>query len=100
MQETSSGAVSSLSSPVRVDRGRGIGKDFWLVVNTELIVYGATEPDAELLCGGRKVELAPDGTFFLRIHFPDGVHDFPIEATAADKEQQRRIRLTFHRRTE
>jgi uncharacterized protein len=87
---------AGLSAPPPLAKQRG----FWLRADAELIVYGATEPDAEVLCGGRKVELAPDGTFFMRLHFPDGVHDFPIEATAADKEQQRRIRLTFHRRTE
>ncbi|MBI5481469.1 MAG: DUF4912 domain-containing protein [Deltaproteobacteria bacterium] len=88
------------SGAASVQPGPAKPRAFWLRADAELIVYGATEPDAEVLCGGRKLELAPDGTFFIRLHFPDGVHDFPIEATAVDREQQRRIRLTFHRRTE
>jgi hypothetical protein len=92
-----SAAWSGVASP---QPGPAKARYFWLRADAELIVYGATEPDAALTCGGAKVELAPDGTFYFRLHFPDGVHDFPIEATAADKEQKRSIRLTFHRRTE
>jgi uncharacterized protein len=89
-----SGEAGSVPPPVAKQRG------FWLRADAELIVYGATEPGATLKCGGAPVKLAPDGTFYIHLHFPDGVHDFPIEATAVDGEQQRRIRLTFNRRTE
>ncbi|HEY3357180.1 MAG TPA: DUF4912 domain-containing protein [Polyangia bacterium] len=75
-------------------------RQFWFRADAELIIYGATEPDATVTSGGRPVPLRPDGTFYLRMHFPDGVHDFPLEATAADGEQKRAIRLTFQRRTE
>ena len=89
-----SGEAASMPPPVAKQRG------FWLRADAELIVYGATEPGSTVRCDGTAIKLAPDGTFYIRLHFPDGVHDFPIEATAVDGEQQRRIRLTFNRRTE
>ena len=92
----SAGWSGEAASMPPVARQRG----FWLRADAELIVYGATEPGSTVRCDGAPIKLAPDGTFYIRLHFPDGVHDFPIEATAVDGEQQRRIRLTFNRRTE
>lgn len=89
----SSAALSSeaLSSP---GVGRGApqkGKDFWLVVNTELIVYGATEPDANLTVQGHQVKLRPDGTFTLRFALPDGHQNIPVRAVNADGDMERTI---------
>jgi hypothetical protein len=74
-------------------------RKFWLVADAELIVYGATEPDATVTVGGRKIKLNPDGTFRFQMSFPDGNLDFPIFAVAADGEQNREIHMTFDRRT-
>ncbi|MEM6447130.1 MAG: DUF4912 domain-containing protein [Cyanobacteria bacterium P01_D01_bin.123] len=74
-------------------------RKFWLVADAELIVYGATEPDAVVTIGGRQVELSPDGTFRFHMAFPDGNIDFPIKAVAADGEQNRAIHMTFDRAT-
>ncbi|MCS6782472.1 MAG: DUF4912 domain-containing protein [Gloeomargarita sp. SKYBB_i_bin120] len=74
-------------------------RKFWLVADAELIVYGATEPDATVTVGGRKIQLNPDGTFRFQMSFPDGNLDFPIFAVAADGEQTREIHMTFDRRT-
>ncbi|WP_026100676.1 DUF4912 domain-containing protein [Synechococcus sp. PCC 7336] len=74
-------------------------RKFWLVADAELIVYGATEPDATVTVAGRKIELNPDGTFRFHMAFPDGNIDFPIFAVAADGEQNREIHLTFDRDT-
>ncbi|MGK7906131.1 MAG: DUF4912 domain-containing protein [Synechococcus sp.] len=74
-------------------------RKFWLVADAELIVYGATEPDATVTVGGRKIELNPDGTFRFHMAFPDGNIDFPIFAVAADGEQNREVHMTFDRST-
>ena len=74
-------------------------RKFWLVADAELIVYGATEPDATVTIGGRKIELNSDGTFRFHMAFPDGNIDFPIFAVAADGEQNREIHMTFDRAT-
>ncbi|MGF1577493.1 MAG: DUF4912 domain-containing protein [Cyanophyceae cyanobacterium] len=74
-------------------------RKFWLVADAELIVYGATEPDATVTIGGRPIKLNPDGTFRFHMAFPDGNIDFPIFAVAADGEQNREVHLTFDRAT-
>lgn len=74
-------------------------RKFWLVADAELIVYGATEPDATVYINGEPIELAPDGTFRFQMSFQDGQLDFPILAVAADGEQTRAIRMNFNRET-
>lgn len=74
-------------------------RQFWLVADAELIVYGATEPDATLTIGGVPVKLDSDGTFRFQMSFQDGMLDFPIMAVAADGEQMRQVRLKFTRET-
>jgi ABC-type phosphate transport system substrate-binding protein len=74
-------------------------RKFWLLADAELIIYGATEPDATVTIAGRPVRLNPDGTFRFQMSFQDGLIDFPILAVAADGEQTRSIHLTFNRET-
>jgi hypothetical protein len=74
-------------------------RKFWLVADAELIVYGATEPDANVTIGGRPIKLNPDGTFRFQFSFQDGLIDYPILAVAADGEQTRSIHLKFERET-
>jgi hypothetical protein len=86
------GLFSGSVPPVR-------SRKFWLVADAELIVYGATEPDAHVTIGGRPIELTPDGTFRFQMSFQDGLIDFPIMAVAADGEQTRAIHMRFTRET-
>jgi len=74
-------------------------RKFWLVADAELIVYGATEPDATVTIGGRPIRLNEDGTFRFQMAFPDGIIDYPILAVAADGEQSRSIHMHFERET-
>lgn len=74
-------------------------RKFWLVADAELIVYGATEPDATVSIGGRPIKLNPDGTFRFQMSFQDGMIDYPIVAVAADGEQKRSIHMNFNRQT-
>lgn len=74
-------------------------RQFWLVADAELIVYGATEPDATVTIAGRPIKLNPDGTFRFQMSFQDGLIDFPIMAVAADGEQTRSIHMEFTRET-
>jgi hypothetical protein len=88
--------VFSVSSPFGGEERR---KGFWFNVNAELIIYGATEPDAAVTIGGRKIQLRRDGTFSFRFALPDGIFGLPVEATAADKSDSRRAELSFSRST-
>ncbi|PSB16569.1 hypothetical protein C7B65_21210 [Phormidesmis priestleyi ULC007] len=74
-------------------------RNFWLVADAELIVYGATEPDAKVTIDGNPIQLNPDGTFRFQLLFQDGVIRYPIIAIAADGEQMRSIHMKFTRET-
>lgn len=74
-------------------------RKFWLVADAELIVYGATEPDATVTIGGRPIKLNPDGTFRFQMSFQDGVIDYPIMAVAVDGVQTRSVHMNFERET-
>ncbi len=76
------------------------GKDFWLWVKTELIVYGATEPDASLTVQDLPVTLRPDGTFTVRFALPEGDHAYPVRAVNRDGDMEKKIIPTVKRRTE
>jgi hypothetical protein len=80
-REMGSAAVSSLSSPSKLPLKE---RNFWLVLNTELIVYGATEPDAHVTIQGEPIQLRPDGTFTMRFALPDGVQTIPVVGQSAD----------------
>ncbi len=89
-------AWSSAGSPA----GGVPQRPFRLEVNAELIVYGATEPDAMLRIGDRFLPLEADGTFRLRFSLPDGTHPLTLKATAAGTGEQRVVELCFVRRTD
>jgi len=90
---TASGAgIAASMPPVRP-------RKFWLIADAELIVYGATEPDAMVTIGGEPITLNPDGTFRYQMSFQDGVIDYPILAVAADGVQTRSIHMNFERQT-
>ncbi|MCL6589130.1 MAG: DUF4912 domain-containing protein [Firmicutes bacterium] len=81
-REIGSGAVSSLFSPGK--KLQPAERKFWFVLNTELIVYGATEPDAQVIVQGEPIKLRPDGTFTLRYALPDGNQVIPVTARSRD----------------
>ena len=90
------GAVSSAEMPF------GAGErppEFWRSVNAELVIYGATAPDAAVTMGGHKIQLRPDGTFSFRFALPDGIFQLPVEAVSADGRDERRAELGFSRTT-
>ncbi|MDD5130208.1 MAG: DUF4912 domain-containing protein [Candidatus Omnitrophica bacterium] len=84
------------SSPVRKEVKE---RNFWLKVDCELIVYGATEPDAKVTVQGAPIKLRPDGTFTLRYYLPDGKQVIPVKATSADKLEERTITPIVTRET-
>jgi hypothetical protein len=93
----SSFGISSLSSPLGgVERAR----EFWFNVNAELVIYGATEPDAKVTLGGHEIKLRPDGSFSYRFALPDGKYDLPAVAVSADNTDARAANLKFSRETE
>jgi len=95
-RELGSGALFSISSP---RKAKAQEKGFWLVVNTELILYGATEANAKVSVGGQAVSLRPDGTFTLRFALPEGKHSMPVKATSFDGNKEKTITPIVTRET-
>lgn len=77
----------------------GKKREFFFEIGAELIVYGRTEPDAEVRLGDKKVDLRHDGTFSMRFALPDGKIDLPFTATSKDKIETRKITTTVERKT-
>jgi uncharacterized protein len=84
------------SSPVKKEVKE---RSFWMKVDCELIVYGATEADAKVTVQGLPIKLRPDGTFTLRYYLPNGKQVIPVKATSADKLEERTITPTVIRET-
>ncbi|HPM43512.1 MAG TPA: DUF4912 domain-containing protein [Candidatus Omnitrophota bacterium] len=95
-EQITSGGISSGASFYRKPAER----KFWLVVDCELIVYGATEPDARVTVQGKDIKLRPDGTFTMRFALPNGIQNIPVEATSCDGIDYRRITPIVTRKTE
>ncbi|MBI4845342.1 MAG: DUF4912 domain-containing protein [Candidatus Omnitrophica bacterium] len=94
MKHISSGMVSSAGLARKAAE-----RKFWLVVNTELIVYGATEPDASVSIQGRPIKLNADGTFSIRFALPDGEQVIPVKAVSADGFEERVITPEVQKKT-
>jgi hypothetical protein len=97
-KDISSRGIASMgvSSPVKKGEKR---RPFWLVVDAELIVYGATESDASVTVQGRPIKLRKDGTFTMRFALPDGRQDIPVVAKSAHIDETRTITPIVTRKT-
>ena len=112
LENLSSGALTTALFSGTMISGGGAGdtiesrliggkrRDFWLEVGVDVIVYGATEPDAKVNFMGQEIRLTPDGTFRVRMTLPDTTIEFPIEATSADGEETRKVKPVVKRHTE
>jgi hypothetical protein len=90
-------AFGSISSPFGGEQQR---KGFWFNINAELVVYGATEPSAQVTMAGGPIKLRSDGTFSCRFALPDGEYELPAVAVSADGTDARAVELEFSRKTE
>jgi hypothetical protein len=100
----SSGVLGGASSSSKRTAPRGAGessteKTFWLKADTEIVVYGATEPDATLTVQGKSVPLAPDGSFTLRFYLPDGEQSYPVEAVSSCGAMSKKITFRVTKET-
>jgi hypothetical protein len=77
----------------------GKQRKFWFQLDAELIVYGATEPNARVTLQGEPVKLRPDGTFTMRFSLPDNRQIIPATAASADGVEERTIVLAIERNT-
>lgn len=73
---------------------------FRFQLNTELVVYGSTEPDAEVTLEGKPIQLRADGTFSFRLALPDGQRSIQVTARSADGVEERTIIPEVEKRTQ
>jgi hypothetical protein len=76
-----------------------LSRDFHFEIDAELIVYGATEPNAKVTLQGEPVQLRPDGTFTVRFSLPDSRQIIPAVAASPDGVEERTIVLAVERNT-
>ncbi len=107
MEGAESAAAPAGPAPVKVSSAAAVpereGADwergFWFNLNAELVLYGATEPDARVTVDGRQIRLRPDGTFSYRFALPDGRYPLAIVAEAVDGRDRKSAKLEFSRTT-
>jgi uncharacterized protein len=75
------------------------GRGFHFEIDAELIVYGATEPNARVTLQGEPVQVRPDGTFTVRFSLPDSRQIIPATAASPDGVEERTIVLAVERNT-
>jgi hypothetical protein len=97
LEQMGSEAVSSFGSgalrPPEKERG------FRLWVAAELIIYGATEPDARLTVQGKEIKLRGDGSFSMRFALPDGKIEIPVTAVSTDRIEERTIETSVDKKS-
>ncbi len=72
---------------------------FHFEMDVELVAFGSTVPDGYLTLNGEPVKLRPDGTFVVRLPFPDRRQVLPALATSRDGSHQRTIVIAVERNT-
>lgn len=77
----------------------GAHEELNFAIEAELVVYGAANPHSHVTVEGEPVNLRPDGTFAVRMHFPDRRQVVPVVATTSDGVEQKTIILGIERNT-
>ena len=72
-------------------------KSFVFELGTELVVYGKTEPFAEVWMGANKVDVREDGSFSLRLALPEGSVPLDFTARSSDATSVKTIVTAVHR---
>jgi len=72
---------------------------FQLEIDAEMIVYGATRPDAYVTLHGEPVKVQADGTFRARVDMPNKRQVIPIVASVPDVPGRQTIVMAVERNT-
>ena len=77
----------------------GLGRSFHFEIDAELIVYGTTDPGAQVTLQEEVVPLRPDGTFTVRFSLPDARQIIRAVAASPDGVEERTVVLAVERNT-
>jgi len=70
-----------------------------LEVDAELIIYGATQPNAHVTLQGEPVRVQADGTFRVRVDLPNKRQVLPIVTSTADGGRRQMVVMAVERNT-
>lgn len=93
---------SSMSRPTFIQQKKQVhekDKRFWLRADTEIIINGATDPDANLTLKGHPIKLSADGSFSVRFYLPNGEDKYTIEAVSGDGTMKKTITFEINKKT-
>ncbi len=94
-----------MGSPLTTQFGAGADQvlrrdhDFSFQVDAEMIIYGATKPDAHVTLAGEPVRLRQDGTFTVRMAMANRRQVLPVVASSRDGVEQRTVVIAVERNT-
>ena len=94
-----------MGSPVDTRYGDGAARVLYqpdelrFAIDAELVIYGASHPQAHVTVRGEPVQLRQDGTFSVRMNLPDRRQVVPVVASSTDGAEQRTIILAVERNT-
>jgi len=78
---------------------RPVESDLKAELNMELVMYGATTPEARVTIGGIPVELSSNGNFSIRFYLKDGEFTIPFVAVSPDGKKRIEIIPTLKKTT-
>jgi uncharacterized protein len=93
------GAPALAKLGVGAESGFRRRSDFHFDMEVEMVIYGSTLPDGFLTLNGEPVSLRGDGSFAVRLPFPDRRQVLPAVACTRDGSQQRTIVIAVERNT-
>lgn len=70
-----------------------------LELDAEMVIYGATRPEAYVTIQGEPVKLQPDGTFRIRFALPNRRQVIPVVSSSADGVVRRTVVIAVERNT-
>jgi uncharacterized protein len=73
--------------------------EFEFDVDAEMVVFGATRPDAHVTLRGEPVRLGDDGTFTVRLNMPNAREVIPVTASSRDGVEVRTVVISVDRNT-
>ncbi len=77
---------------------RAAAAGYWLRVDADVVIYGATVPGSRVRLGDLPLELDDEGHFRARLAFSDGEHALEVLGTGPEGDE-RRVRLDLQRQT-
>jgi hypothetical protein len=91
-----------MATPIFSRFGGGLGgnnETFPFNVDAEMIIFGSTDPSANVTLAGHPIKIRPDGSFAVSMPIPDRRQVIPIVANSRDGNKHRTTVMAIERNT-